>query len=224
MKFLSVFFLFLISPAVFCLSYDSGWTAENSTVSHTTIFNHGLSTLPTRVSMWFATAEVPVRAYPKIWPWGYSYGGNPVSISCSSSDIRLNIVSGSALHSYWYHSPSAWTNWNSGFIRVTADNKTPDFDSGWIYDTNSTSHITEIPHSLGAVPSCVSYFFSPDTVTAYPLIWYWHWSYTGNPVSVDITETSINFHIYSGVYLFGYWVPNSWTYKTSGYWRVCLWK
>jgi hypothetical protein len=106
----------------------------------------------------------------------------------------------------------------------------PDYDSGWVSDSNSTSHLTTFTHSLGVIPTRCEIQFSPtntSVTTVYPLSCGAQTSFTteySNPIGVQLTTTTVVLSIYTGASLFAYWNATSWTTWASGYWRVRLWK
>jgi tetratricopeptide (TPR) repeat protein len=104
----------------------------------------------------------------------------------------------------------------------------PDYDRGWRADNRSTNHRTVFTHDLGIVPSRVTILFSPTAPhrTVYPLLWSWTATFSGNPVTVELSATQLVLDIWSGAPLHGIWRGDlgQWTYYDSGYWRVLLWR
>lgn len=102
-----------------------------------------------------------------------------------------------------------------------------DYDSGWVLDSNSSSHRTEFKHGLGYVPRRTSILFSPEPggLRVWPLTWSWNSGNSGNPVSISMTDKYVFLEIWYRAPLHGVWEADAgWTSYTSGYWRVFLWQ
>ncbi|WP_081472949.1 hypothetical protein [Burkholderia ambifaria] len=97
-----------------------------------------------------------------------------------------------------------------------------EYDSGWELTDNQTERNLRFTHGLGVSPSDISIFFSPDQEHSYPVIWPYLYDHTGNPVSIEVTATTITMGIWSGIPLHGTWDGQRrlWTLWTSGYFRV----
>ncbi|MFA4843145.1 MAG: hypothetical protein WC658_04865 [Candidatus Omnitrophota bacterium] len=111
---------------------------------------------------------------------------------------------------------------------------TPDYDSGWIAETNA-DHIRTFTHNLNVLPTRIQIWFSPDNPPSswispmgvdqmnYPQVY----NNYKNPSGITINTTQIILGYYSGVYLFSrYKAPldGTWYNYSSGYVRVLLWK
>ncbi len=98
--------------------YDSGWVADNHTPDHYTTFNHNFGDFPSKTEIWFATSNNPTVVYPVSWPWSWNYSGNPVTISMTTTQVRLAISAVSCLHGVWEPGAVQWTYYYSGYWRV----------------------------------------------------------------------------------------------------------
>jgi hypothetical protein len=96
------------------------------------------------------------------------------------------------------------------------------FVSPWTSDSTTLGdHTVVFEHNLDAIPTSITVLFSPDKVTAYPLLWSWSAGYSGNPVSVSLTVKTVAFSISAGSPLHGFWTPSSgWSTYSTGYWMV----
>jgi hypothetical protein len=101
-------------------------------------------------------------------------------------------------------------------------------DSGWISASNTINNAIVINHSLGAIPTFVSVMFSPDKVVAYSCTRMWSQKNDANPVTIELTSTTITLNLVRSVPLFGAWKamePDGvWTHWNTGYFRVCATK
>ena len=104
----------------------------------------------------------------------------------------------------------------------------PDYDSGWVADDRATNHRTVFTHNLGTFPTRITLLFaaSSNPSVVYPITWSWIYNYSGNPVTIAMTESQVIVHIWSGGPLHGVWDGSTgqWTSYDSGYWRVLCWK
>jgi hypothetical protein len=114
---------------------------------------------------------------------------------------------------------------------VVKGNIVPDFDSGWVADNNSTSHITTITHNLGVYPRHFELWFSPNspaTGQIYPVKYNSPVSGSNagyqNPLGLGTTTTNFNLSIFNGVPMFQFWNITSWNNYTSGNWRIYAYK
>lgn len=78
------------------------------------------------------------------------------------------------------------------------------------------------------IPAFVSVMFSPDKVVAYSCARMWSQKDDANPVTIELTSTTITLNLVRGVPLFGAWKamePDGvWTHWNTGYFRVCATK
>jgi hypothetical protein len=101
------------------------------------------------------------------------------------------------------------------------------YDSGWLSDSNATSHTVAIPNALGKIPAGMELSFSPDggsTVYSVAYRW-WGGGKTMNPVTVQVTPSQILLGIYNGAALFSVWnaATGAWTQYSGGYWKAVYW-
>jgi hypothetical protein len=100
-------------------TFISPWTMDSNQSNHSTVFQHGLGTIPQSLLILFSPDGDTV--FPLQWPWPYeTYSGNPVTISMTATNITLNIYSGSALHGTWNAVNNTWTKYTSGYWMVIA--------------------------------------------------------------------------------------------------------
>lgn len=103
----------------------------------------------------------------------------------------------------------------------------PDFDSGWVSETNSTNHVRNLTHSLGVVPTRVVVWFRPDESSAwwYPVEYFQHHNVWTGP-SMRANTTTIELRFYTGGYVASWYNPvaGAWNYWTSGQLRVYAWR
>ena len=119
---------------------------------------------------------------------------------------------------------------------ASADGDAPDYDSGWYAENSNTSHKTTLTHNLGAIPTRIQIWFSPDNP---PSNWVYpvsadsanytlgpHIGYYRNPISIRVNTTTVEYYMYNAIYMYAYTYSNTWTWDlwTSGYYRVRLWK
>jgi hypothetical protein len=99
-------------------------------------------------------------------------------------------------------------------------------DSGWIGDSNSSSHTFAFPNNLGSIPQGLELSFSPDGGgTVYSVAYRWWDNIEMNPVTVQVSAQQILLEIVGGPALFGVWTPTAgWTNYLSGYWKAVYWK
>lgn len=111
----------------------------------------------------------------------------------------------------------------------------PDWDSGWVYDSNQLRHVTTKVHNLGVYPTQCMVWFSPinpptDLIYPYGACWNNPRSIGApeayqNPIGWAVSESEISWHVEQGVHLFKHWDSGrAWTYWNEGYFRVLLWK
>lgn len=104
----------------------------------------------------------------------------------------------------------------------------PDYDSGWMSDSNVSNHETTFQHNLGVFPTRITVWFAAnDTpITVYPIIWSWDGTASGNPVTIEMSTTQVIFNIWDGAPLHGVWdgLSATWLKFDAGFWRVFLWK
>jgi hypothetical protein len=96
--------------------YISRWTDDSNSSNHQTVFPHRLGVIPQSILVLFSPDQVTV--YPVIWSWDYN-SGSPVTISMTSTNVILNIYSGTALHGTW-DAAKGWTHYTSGYWKVIA--------------------------------------------------------------------------------------------------------
>jgi hypothetical protein len=124
----------------------------------------------------------------------------------------------------------------SSWIKQGGDGDAPDYDSGWYAENSNTSHKTTLTHNLGAIPTRIQIWFSPDNP---PSNWVYpvsadsanytlgpHIGYYRNPISIRVNTTTVEYYMYNAIYMYAYTYSNTWTWDlwTSGYYRVRLWK
>lgn len=92
----------------------------------------------------------------------------------------------------------------------------------------SMSVDSTIVTSSVTIPAFVSVMFSPDKVVAYSCARMWSQKDDANPVTIELTSTTITLNLVRGVPLFGAWKamePDGvWTHWNTGYFRVCATK
>jgi len=102
---------------------------------------------------------------------------------------------------------------------------TADYDSGWLFATNSSSHMLYYAHGLGTIPSDIQVYFSPDLQNVYPLTWNTDGTLAGNPITIGANASVVSLSIYSGYSLRSIWDPYSgWMNYSTGYFRVLAWQ
>lgn len=114
--------------------------------------------------------------------------------------------------------------WPTASRTACSSQSTACFDSGWQPVSNRATTVYFFRHRLGAAPRGISIWFSPsaDGSNAFPLLWKFQRTETGNPVSIEVRSDLILLNIWSGVPLFGAYdaSKDAWTTYTDGYYRV----
>ena len=110
----------------------------------------------------------------------------------------------------------------------------PDWDSGWVYDSNRLDHVTTRVHNLGVYPTKCMVWFSPvnpPTGNIYPYGACWNNPLAHgspheyqNPLGWAVSETEISWYIWQHTYVFKHWDADRWNNWNEGYYRVLLWK
>ncbi|MCO5057293.1 MAG: hypothetical protein M9905_05345 [Rhizobiaceae bacterium] len=101
-------------------------------------------------------------------------------------------------------------------------------DTGWsAKDNRNTTHVTSLPNEFGTVLKSFTLYFSPGAGASgavYPVQWSWVPSHSGNPVTVEITPSAFNLHIWGGTFLHGAYdaaaAGGAWNLYNEGYWRA----
>ena len=104
----------------------TGWSEEdNNKTSHQTSIEHSLGVIPDIVTIEFTTDKDSSSRQLVQWSWEKNSSGNPVSVTVTTTQIILNIVSGSPLNGTW--SPvGSWDKYSVGYWRVSLISITED--------------------------------------------------------------------------------------------------
>jgi len=105
--------------------------------------------------------------------------------------------------------------------------RTPDYDSGWFAENDSTHHLKTLTHNLGVLPSKVQVWFSEDNhPTGYILpVSLSTWNQSGGIQTFRVNTVQLEYFIWAGEGL-AFWNNSSSDYKLykTGFYRVLLWK
>jgi hypothetical protein len=118
--------------------------------------------------------------------------------------------------------------------KLNSSTRQPDWDSGWVYDSNRLNHITTKVHNLWVYPTNCMVWFSPvnppnDHIYPVGSCWNNPWAAGSfhefqNPLGWAVNETEISWYVFSETHLFKHWDNERWNYWNEGYYRVLLWK
>lgn len=101
-------------------------------------------------------------------------------------------------------------------------------ESDWIFDDNSSDHVTTWRHDLGATPRSISILFTPDPGQrrVMPVIWSWHDANAGNPTSIEMGRRVVRLSIHRNAPLHGLWniEEQRWTHFKEGYWKIIVYR
>lgn len=96
--------------------------------------------------------------------------------------------------------------------------------SAWVPAESGRSYVLRIPHGLNAIPSSVSIMFSPNESgsPAFPMDIAWTPQTTGNPVTVSVSETEVELHMFRNAPVRGAFdaTTENWATYSKGYVRV----